>query len=190
MATTTTVVKSIFQLRRGTTDEWEQNKTVVPAAGEPCFDLDLGILKIGNGIDTYENLEPINGEGSGVTDTEINDLKNRVSTLEGNYTTVLNTIEELDNKINGTGNGTIDDIINTKISSYCTSNVVCGIKVNGTTLDAINGVVDISIPNQTLSVKESDEITIADDGTLGVGKIEISKIYQDVNCSLVLDCNV
>ena len=54
-------IKTIFQLRRGTTAEWELNKSVIPAAGEPCFDLELNTLKIGNGVDTYENLEPING---------------------------------------------------------------------------------------------------------------------------------
>lgn len=60
----TTVIKTIIQLRRGTTAEWEQNKTVVPAAGEPCFDLQLGTLKIGNGVSSYEALDAIGGGGS------------------------------------------------------------------------------------------------------------------------------
>lgn len=55
------VIKTVFQFRRATTAEWELNKHIKPAPGEPCFDLDLNILKIGNGIDTYENLVPING---------------------------------------------------------------------------------------------------------------------------------
>ena len=54
-------VKTIFQFRRATTAEWELNKNIVPAAGEPCFDLDLNTLRIGNGVDTYENLNPIGG---------------------------------------------------------------------------------------------------------------------------------
>lgn len=55
-------IKTIFQFKRSTTKEWELNKEYVPAAGEPCFDLDLGTLKIGNGETTYENLKVI---GSG-----------------------------------------------------------------------------------------------------------------------------
>lgn len=58
------VLKMRIQLRRATTAEWEANKSVVPAAGEPCFDLELNTLKIGDGVKTYEQLEPIGGDGS------------------------------------------------------------------------------------------------------------------------------
>lgn len=57
-------IKTVFQLRRATTAEWLANKDVVPAAGEPCFDLELYTLKIGDGVLTYENLPVIGGEGS------------------------------------------------------------------------------------------------------------------------------
>ena len=60
----TKVIKSIIQFRRATTAEWEQYKTVVPAAGEPCFDTDLGTLKIGNGVKTYGQLSVIGGQGT------------------------------------------------------------------------------------------------------------------------------
>ena len=55
------IIKTVFQFRRATESEWEANKTVVPAAGEPCFVTDKNILKIGDGETTFENLEPING---------------------------------------------------------------------------------------------------------------------------------
>lgn len=58
---TTTVTKTIIQFRRARTSEWEKNKAVVPYAGEPCFDLDLKTLKIGDGITTYENLPTMGG---------------------------------------------------------------------------------------------------------------------------------
>ena len=54
-------IKMVFQFRRDTAANWEANKTVVPAAGEPCFVIDKNILKIGDGIKTFEELEPING---------------------------------------------------------------------------------------------------------------------------------
>lgn len=59
MATQT--IKMVFQFRRATAAEWEANKTVVPAAGEPCFVIDENILKIGDGETAFGDLEPING---------------------------------------------------------------------------------------------------------------------------------
>lgn len=58
------ILKMRIQLRRATTAEWEANKDVVPAAGEPCFDLDLGTLKIGDGVKAYEKLNAIGGVGT------------------------------------------------------------------------------------------------------------------------------
>lgn len=55
------IVKTVIMFRRGSTDEWIANKDVVPAAGEPCFDLELHTLKIGDGTTTYENLPTIGG---------------------------------------------------------------------------------------------------------------------------------
>jgi hypothetical protein len=59
MATNT--VKMIIQFRRDTTANWEQYKHIVPAAGEPCFDIELGTLKIGDGVTTVSALDFING---------------------------------------------------------------------------------------------------------------------------------
>jgi hypothetical protein len=56
-----TTMKTQIQVRRDTTANWLANKDVVPAAGEPCFDLELGTLKIGDGVTTYENLKAISG---------------------------------------------------------------------------------------------------------------------------------
>lgn len=54
-------IKTIFQLRRSTAEEWLLNKDVIPASGEPCFVIDKNIFKIGDGVTTFENLESING---------------------------------------------------------------------------------------------------------------------------------
>ena len=58
---TTNIIKMQILLRRGTWSQWEQYKTVVPAAGEPCFITDKNILKIGDGHTQFQYLEPING---------------------------------------------------------------------------------------------------------------------------------
>lgn len=50
------VLKTIIQIRRDTTANWVTNKDFVPKAGEPCLDIDTGIVKYGDGKTTYENL--------------------------------------------------------------------------------------------------------------------------------------
>ena len=54
-------IKMTIQLRRDTAANWDLYKDIVPAAGEPCFVTDKNILKIGDGVKTFEQLEPING---------------------------------------------------------------------------------------------------------------------------------
>ena len=53
--------KLVIQLRRDISANWELHKDVVPAIGEPCFVIDKNILKIGDGVTTFEKLQPING---------------------------------------------------------------------------------------------------------------------------------
>jgi hypothetical protein len=54
-------LKFVIQLRRDTAANWERHKDSVPSAGEPCFILDENILKIGDGVTKFKDLEPING---------------------------------------------------------------------------------------------------------------------------------
>lgn len=60
------VIKTVIQLRRDTAANWELNKTVIPAEGEPCFEIDTGVLKIGNGITAYGDLPAIQGGAGGI----------------------------------------------------------------------------------------------------------------------------
>lgn len=82
-------MKTQIQVRRDTTANWLANKDVVPAAGEPCFDLKLGTLKIGDGVTTYENLKAISGasaahyEGVKAAGESDNDVITRVLTAAG-----------------------------------------------------------------------------------------------------------
>lgn len=59
MATQT--IKMKIQFRRDIAANWELYKNEIPAAGEPCFEIDTGILKIGDGETTYGELKAING---------------------------------------------------------------------------------------------------------------------------------
>lgn len=49
-------MKTTIQIRRDSTENWLLNKSVVPAAGEPCMDLDTGVVLYGDGVSTYEAL--------------------------------------------------------------------------------------------------------------------------------------
>jgi hypothetical protein len=82
MATITTKLQIL--LRRDTAANWDLHKDVVPAAGEPCFVIDKNILKIGDGVTTFENLEPINGDKFEIAaDGKSIVLKDGILKLEG-----------------------------------------------------------------------------------------------------------
>lgn len=49
-------LNTIIKFKRDTSENWLVNKDVIPAAGEPCYDLGAHTLKIGDGVTTYENL--------------------------------------------------------------------------------------------------------------------------------------
>ena len=59
------VIKTTYQLRRGTSSAWERNNPVL-ASGEPGFAIDKNLLKIGDGITAWNDLKAINSaEGNG-----------------------------------------------------------------------------------------------------------------------------
>ena len=60
-------IKLVIQLRRDYAANWEKYKDIVPAQGEPCFVVDENILKIGDGVTKFCDLEPINGVKSELT---------------------------------------------------------------------------------------------------------------------------
>lgn len=88
---TQTIMNTRIQFRRDIAANWAAvADTVMPAAGEPCFETDTGVFKIGDGVKTYGELEAlgnaeisadgksiiINGEGAielaGFADAETN----------------------------------------------------------------------------------------------------------------------
>lgn len=228
MATQT--IKMRIQFRRDTTENWLLNKDVIPAAGEPCYDLDLKTLKIGDGTTTYENLPAIGNVNVEELQTIVNDLQADVSSLQEIVTPsaedaipLLARVETLEVKMDGTGEGSVDAKIDAKIKSFAESmtadgkvntlmelinyveshgteaadmaadikelqeNVIREIAVNGTLLDIVDGRVDISIAEQTLGVKSSDEIDVAEDGTLSIKSISIDKIVQNEDDYIIMD---
>lgn len=86
MAEISQVKKIIFQLRRATTEEWKLHENVIPHEGEPCYDLDLCTLKIGDGKTPYKDLKSISG-------TSISD--NGLSIIVDNLQTDVYELKEL-----------------------------------------------------------------------------------------------
>lgn len=266
MATQT--VKMVFQFRRAHTNEWLQHKDVVPAAGEPCFDLDLNILKIGDGIKTYEQLEPINGanlsaDGKSIIledgvfklagfdtekvgaqpriaedgslewvvpsteaidtlnaavnainkdiidinngidglKTDVTDIKTIIGSADDGSGTILSRIDELENKMDGDGEGTVDAKIAAKINDFANKisddgtvntlkELVDYVANNGGEIDTI--VTDLMALQQLVggeSVSEQIEFAIKNSGHMSkteaedtlLSKVEAANTYITKN---------
>ena len=63
---------NLIQIRKGTSTEWA-NQNPILSSGEPGFDISNNILKLGDGVTTWSNLDPI-GSGFISSHTEINVL--------------------------------------------------------------------------------------------------------------------
>lgn len=68
------------------------------------------------------------------------------------------------------------------IEPFYMANVVKEVAVNGTLMDLVNGRINITVPE----IKESDEIAVAEDGTLSIKTISFDKIEQG-NMVIVMD---
>ena len=78
----TRIIKTTFQLRRGTKEAWERvNPTL--AYGEPGFEKDTYRLKIGNGETAWNDLDYFGDSAIVETDGESIDIVNGKVTLHG-----------------------------------------------------------------------------------------------------------
>lgn len=231
------VIKTVFQFRRSTTEEWLKNKDVIPAPGEPCFDLTAHTLKIGDGTLTYENLPTIGGvelkvEADGqsivlednifrltgfkaaevgaqprkgengelewiVPSTEtVEGLQSAIADLQSDVKTVQTTVEEikeivtpstegaaslldrvqsLEHKMDGNGEGTVDEKIDTKIEAFAATLTPDDGKVN-TLLELIDyveshGKEAINMANDISELKGLVGITSVADQIASAGHI-------------------
>ena len=96
---------SRFQFRRDTTENWLLNKDITPAAGEPCYDIDLKTLKIGDGKTTYENLPVLgNSEGADTSaiQAEIAAIKDLMETLQEDIDNVEINVSDIQDQVGET----------------------------------------------------------------------------------------
>ena len=98
-------IKTIFQFRRATTIEWDANKDIIPAAAEPCNNLDLKTLRIGDGKTTYENLPVIGNVEAGdasALQAEINALKSAMEILQADVDNVESDVSGIQEQVGET----------------------------------------------------------------------------------------
>lgn len=217
----TNVLKMRIQLRRATTAEWEQYSYIVPAAGEPCVDLDLGTLKIGDGVTSYGELKVIGDSGNINVSADGNSivLENNVfklagfdatktgaqprinaegklewfvpveintTELESDIATLKSNVAELQDLV---GNTPVSEQISTAIADIeggvgGEENVIESINLGNDTLEVVDKVVTIPVG---AGLKASSEVTIGEDGSLGVGTIGLDKITNTANTLVVID---
>ena len=107
MAAISQIKKIVFQLRRATTEEWESNSDCIPHEGEPCYDLDLHTLKIGDGKTPYKDLK-----GIGATSIPDECLSLIVDNLQEDVEELRELVGDasIEAKIDEALDGMIDDI--------------------------------------------------------------------------------
>lgn len=59
-----TVINTTFKFKRGMSSRWAELNPVL-SQGEPGFEIDTGKLKIGNGINTWAELQYVGEESTG-----------------------------------------------------------------------------------------------------------------------------
>ena len=125
----------------------------------------------------------MDGTGEGTVDAKIdakiNEFINKVSDDQ-----TVNTLKELIDYVAEHGPETAAMAADIKtLQDLVGTTVIKEIAVNGTLMDVVEGRVDITIPQ----FKGSDEIDVAEDGTLSIKTISIDKIAQDSESIIIMD---
>lgn len=97
----------------------------------------------------------------------------------GEVLSQLNSYKE----INDTRVETVETKLET-VAEGAQVNVLEGVKLGDTLLNIVDKVVTIPVG---AGLKASEEVTVAEDGTLGVGTVNVSKLVQNDDMELVLD---
>ena len=96
------IIKTVFQFRRDTTANWELYEDIVPEAGEPCYDIDLKTLRIGDGVTSYKDLRVIGGEED--LHAAIEQLQTQVGDtniveIQENYTNLTTQVDAVNTEV-------------------------------------------------------------------------------------------
>ena len=174
------ILKTIFQVKRGQSAAWASVNPVL-RPGEPGFELDTNRLKIGNGIDAYNDLPYL-------TDAEIARIEGLEASLKlkANIEDVY-TKDEIDSLMSGiyTYKGTVKTFADLPTSGLRSGDVynietadeehgiAAGDNVawNGETWDRLAGLVDLS---KYITIEDLNNLDI------NISKTEIKKSFEEI----------
>ena len=97
----TQTIKTIFQIRRDHTANWSKYEDLIPSAGEPCYDLDLHTLRIGDGVTSYKDLPAMGGidspEGlqAAIEQLQVQVGDTNVVEIQQNFTALTTQVESV-----------------------------------------------------------------------------------------------
>ncbi len=182
-------IRTRIQFRRDTAANWLLYKDTIPAVGEPCFEIDTGILKIGDGVTTYENLKDIGGAGlsadgksivieDGVLKLIGFDLAQAGAqprkTADGNIEWVVPSTDTVDG-LQTTVAGLQSDVVKLQGNVASIQEIVGSSKESaGTLLDRVTAIEDkignTSIDEQIESAFDEFMAEVSNDGTINTVK--------------------
>lgn len=105
-----------IRFRRGTAALWTQ-RNPTPASGEPCYETDTGLVKIGNGIEDWNTLDYLAGaaitglvERLDEVDIQILEIDGQLATVDDRITTaVAESLVGVETRLDET-DGTVEEI--------------------------------------------------------------------------------
>lgn len=142
------VIKMRIQFRRDTTENWLLNKDVIPAAGEPCYDLNLKMLKIGDGVTTYENLPVI-----GNTNIEVSADGKSIVLDDGVFKLMGFDTAEVGAQPRKAANGNIEWVVPVDVAALQTT-------VTGLQTDVANLQTEVATLQEIVNPSDDDAIPL------------------------------
>lgn len=181
-------IKTVWQIRRDKTENWLLNKDTVPAAGEPCYDLELHTLKIGDGTTTYENLPIIGDIKSGDTSAlqaEINALKDLVEILQTDVDSVEDNVSGIKEQVGDTNIVSVQESVTNLTEKFEATNTeiitiqeTLETKADANVVTELQTVVEQKVDQETVEILKTDLQTYVDEQikNIGSGNIDDGEI--------------
>lgn len=175
------ILNTIFQVKRGNKKDWEKLNPIL-REGEPGFELDTGKLKIGNGINTWDQLQYINS--------------NLVNIDVDNQSIIIDNIGQI--SIKGFKEALIGQTLRKKedgtLEWYTPSvDKKISIQIGEETINEENGniIFPISKNNKLGVVKGSEQINqigVNEEGIMSINSITIDKVKPVEGKDLIFNC--
>ena len=159
-------IKTVWQIRRDTTENWKLNEETTPAAGEPCYDLELHTLKIGDGTTKYKDLPVIGNIEAGDTGSlqaEIEALKNSMEMLRTDVDNVETNVSDIQDQVGTTDVADLVTQIETTTTEIVTIQQTLDSKADAKTVTELQTVIEQKVDVETVETLETELKTYIDE---------------------------